>query len=109
LWKQGRRMQLEPRKNNGPHAFASPHPRAVDVGKCRIRPARLPVPKQEDGSHRVTVPAATAGVQRPPWQGRYQQTMDLRARASTTKQWCGVSVQAGAELRRISVVRPDAR
>ena len=85
-------MQLEPRKINGPHAFASPRARAVDVGKCRIRPARLPVPKRDDGSHRVTVLAATAGVKRPPCQGRYQQTIvHVRAR---TPQNSGVACQS---------------
>ena len=36
-------------------AFASRRERAVDVGKGRIGPARLPVSKQDDRSHRLTV------------------------------------------------------
>jgi len=43
-------------------AFASRRERAVDVRKGRIRPARLPVPKQDDPSHSLTVPAGRVDV-----------------------------------------------
>jgi hypothetical protein len=44
-------------------AFASRRERAVDVGKGRIRPARLSVPKQDDSSHSLTVPVGRSGRQ----------------------------------------------
>jgi hypothetical protein len=46
-------------------AFASRRERAVDFGECRIRPARLPLPKPDDRSHCVTVPARTVGAKQP--------------------------------------------